>query len=132
MKKLITAQYKIAQARPNPLDTKSNQQAKSIVNKLIPHQQLQGIFRDQYWKPINAIWNAFNTAGLDWQMTGSDYFKNSQDPTQQMPTGKKWLFEINFTNNKGKKTKLYGNVIASGAGTVEDPLSSYDVVAVVG
>ena len=48
--------------------------------------------------------------------------------------GKIWNIEINFTNNKGRPTKLHGTVTAAGAGagTREDPLSRYDITAYVG
>jgi hypothetical protein len=39
--------------------------------------------------------------------------------------------QINFINNKNKPTTLYGRIQASGAGTIEDPLSKYDITAYV-
>ena len=121
---------KIAQARPNPLDGKSNQQARNIVNKkIIPQEQIKGFFTDESWQGVQQIWNAFNESGLDWNIAGSDYYPSHDGHPMG---GKIWKIEINFINNKGKETILYGTVTAAGAGTREDPLSRYDITAYVG
>ena len=118
---------KIAQVTNNPLDGKSNQQARTIVNKLIPYDKISGFYNDKDWSNVNQIFKIFNQHGLDWQIISSDYYQDHNNPTSQTPVGKKWKFEISFNNNKGKLTKLYGTVVAAGAGTVEDPLSKYDI-----
>jgi len=127
MKIIKTEKY--AQVNPNPLDGKSNQQARTIVNKkIIPQDAIKGFFSDDSWQGIQQIWNAFNAAGLDWNINGSNYYPNGDNPMG----GKIWNIEINFTNNKGRPTTLHGTVTAAGAGTVEDPLSRYDITAYVG
>ena len=127
MKIIKTNKY--AQINPNPLDGKSNQQARNIINKkIIPQESIKGFFADDDWAGINQIWNAFNQAGLDWNIAGSDYYPT--DDGNPMG-GKIWEVEINFTNNRGKPTKLGGTVTAAGAGTVEDPLSRYDITAYI-
>jgi len=121
---------KIAQVKPNPLDGKSNQQARVIINrKIIPQDKITGFFSDESWQGVQQIWNAFSEAGLDWNIMDSDYYPTNYG----RPMGVKiWKIEINFTNNKGKPTILYGTVTASGAGTIYDPLSRYDITAYVG
>jgi len=127
MKIIKTKKY--AQVNPNPLDGKSNQQARVFINrKVIPHEAIKGFFDDDSWQGIQQIWNAFNQAGLDWNIAGSDYYPNGDNPMG----GKIWKIEVNFTNNRGKPTTLYGTVTAAGAGTVEDPLARYDITAYVG
>ncbi len=128
--KQTIANKKIAQVKSNPLDGKSNQQARNIINrKIIPQEQIKGFFTDDSWQGIQQIWNAFNTAGLDWNIMGSDYYPtDSGNPMG----GKIWQVEVNFINNKGRPTKLGGTVTAAGAGTVEDPLSRYDITAYIG
>ena len=126
MKIIKTEKY--AQAT-DPLYGKSKQQAIAIVNrKIIPQEQIKGFFSDDSWQGVQQIWNAFNQAGLDWNIAGSDYYPNGNNPMG----GKIWKIEINFINNKGKPTILYGTVTAAGAGTMEDPLSRYDITAYVG
>jgi len=126
MKIIKTKKY--AQAHPNPLDGKSNAQARAFVNrKVIPHDAIAGMFSDEGWDGIRQIWTAFDQAGLDWNIAKSDYYPNGDNPMG----GKIWNVEINFTNNKGRPTVLRGTVTAAGAGTVEDPLARYDITAYV-
>ena len=47
------------------------------------------------------------------------------------PQGKRWTFEINFTDNTGKPKKIFGNLTAAGAGSVQDPLEKYDITVVL-
>ncbi len=127
MKVIKTAQYKKAAQEPflNPLDGKSNQQARRIANKIIP--DVRGFFSDQSWEGIRRIWDAFDEAGLNWGIMDNKYLHDEHN----RPTSKQWSVEIKFTNNKGRETTLYGTVVASGAGSVEDPLSRYDITAYV-
>jgi hypothetical protein len=128
VKVLKTAKYVKAQV-PNPLDGKSNAQARNIVNKkVIPQEEIKGFFTDDSWQGIQQIWNAFSSAGLDWNIMDSNYYPTHDGHPMG---GKIWNIEIGFTNNKGRPTKLYGTVTAAGAGTTEDPLSRYDITAYV-
>ena len=123
---------KFAQTNLNPLDGKSAKQARAIVSKIIPYDKIKGFFSDEDWSGIKQIWDAFNRYSLNWQITKADYRKDNSGTNDRMPTSKRWSFEIDFTNDKGKPTKLYGQAIASGAGTVQDPLSKYDIVVTIG
>ena len=98
MKIIETGKYK--QAQLNPLDGKSNAQARTIVNKIIP--KMTGIYSDQSWEGVAQIWNAFDNAGLNWAMTDSQYLKDER----QNPTAKTWKFEVYFSNNKGIKRTI--------------------------
>lgn len=103
----------------------SKQSLKNKIYKAIsPH--IKGFFSDQSWESIRKIWNTLDTMGLDWSMTDAKYDGNVP------PQSKTWKFEINFTNNKGRPDKLYGNVIASGAGSVTDPLERFDITVIIG
>lgn len=126
MKIIKSKRYnKIAQA-VNPLDGKSNQQARSFINtKIIPASP--GFYSDTSWEGIKNIWEALDASGIDWNMADTHYVHNEKS----VPTGKEWRFEIRFINNRGKPTILYGIVIAGGAGSVEDPLARYDITAYV-
>jgi hypothetical protein len=103
----------------------SKQSLKNKIYKAIsPHTK--GFFSDQSWESIRKIWGILDSMGLDWSMTDAKYDGNVP------PQSKTWKFEINFTNNRGRPDKLYGNVIASGSGTVADPLERYDITVIIG
>ena len=109
----------------NPLNGKSNSQARKIVNKIIP--DVKGIFSDNSWEAIGRIWDAFDISSLDWAIVDTEYLHDNLN----RPTAKNWKIEIYFINDRGRDTTLYGTITAHGAGTVEDPLSRYDITAYV-
>ena len=111
----------------NPLDGMRKQQAARKVNDIL-HRHSKGFFTDSDWSGINRIWKDLDDEGIDYTINKSEYQKDS---FSGMPTSKRWTFEVNFTNERNKPTKLYGNVVASGAGTVEDPLTRYDIICYV-
>jgi len=94
------------------------------VNKTIGNVS-RGFFTDEHWRGPKKVWDALSVMGLDWDIMGSSY--NGTMP----PESKTWKFEIKFTNERGKPAKLYGHLVASGAGSVDDPLSRYDIVTYV-
>jgi len=114
------------QTTPNPLDGRSNASARNAVHKLVyPHTK--GLFSDQDWSNVNKVWDAMNTVGLDWNLVDTEYGKNNEGTLSY----KVWRFEINFTNKTGRPTTLHGVLTAHGAGTVQDPLSKYDITVSV-
>lgn len=108
------------------LDGMSKDTAKRHVNQLLAHYT-KGLFSDDSWKPVNDIWSALTSAQIDWTLKDNKYLHNERG----LPTGKTWSFDIKFINKTGRPAVLYGVVTASGAGTVEDPLGKYDLVAYV-
>lgn len=94
------------------------------------------LYKDTFWKGPQCIWDTFNKLNLSWHLTGSEYKRNKDDQAMgiKMPSRKEWTFEI-FWNSKegglGKHMKMGGIVTAAGAGTIEDPLSRYDVTMVL-
>jgi len=125
---LLPKKYqKKAAENPNPLDGKSKQTAKRIVNRLIGSVS-RGIFSDESWQGIQRVWKALEKADIPSYVTSAEYRHNDQG----VPNGKVWTFEIPFLNNRGRENKLYGTVVAGGAGSIDEPLSRYDVVAYVG
>jgi hypothetical protein len=96
------------------------------VNDLIAKYS-KGFFSDQSWEPVQRIFDVLKSAAIEWHLVGTDYRKNDRGT----PASKEWKFEIEFSNNNGRLTTLYGTIIASGAGSVEDPLEKYDIIAYV-
>ncbi|MFW5879941.1 MAG: hypothetical protein ACOCUV_03870 [bacterium] len=118
--------FKKAQTTENPLNGKSNASARNYVNKLI-RPYTKGLFSDEGWKQVNKIWNVLDENGINWAMTNSQY---AQDEKGNL-IRKEWKFEIYFSNKNNKPTTLYGTIVAAGAGSVNDPLEKYDLVAIV-
>jgi len=107
------------------LDGLTPAQARRLANKIISNAG-KGLYSDESWKGVNEVWDAMTRAKIDWTMTGSKY-----DSEDGVPVRKTWTFTVNYMDKRGKQKELYGIVVASGAGSVDDPLSRYDVTAYV-
>lgn len=114
-------------AAENPLVGMSQRQASKHVNWLIGRVPTSGMHRDEYWRPVQAIWKTFNDVGLDYALDGSQYAKDDEG----RPSSKTWTFTVYYVNDKGKPATLHGRVVAAGAGPVSEPLAVYDVDASV-
>jgi hypothetical protein len=108
----------------NSLDGKNKRQATKLINQLLS-PLTRGFFSDENWAPVNKIWKAMESAGFDFTMEKAEY----QHDKDQVPISKTWHFKVVFANDKGKQMEIWGVVVAAAAGTVEDPLSKYDLVA---
>jgi len=110
---------------PSQIDGRSKVSAKNFIYKQIT-PLMNGIFRDEDWSNVRKIWDKFGEMGLDW-----DFNKNSEYYGGMPPQGKTWFFEIRFVGNNGRPQTISGYLTAAGAGTVEDPLESYDITVVL-
>jgi len=110
----------------NPLGGMRNREAKKFVNNLL-FPLTKGFFRDDSWKGVQRIWKELDRVGFDWVMTDNKYSHDEEG----RPSGKTWWFEVRFYNNNDRYTVLNGIVRAAGAGSIEDPLERYDLVAYV-
>ena len=109
------------------IDGMSRQKAKTYINKLMDKHS-KGFFEDDFWSPVQNIFKDMSEDEIDYSVENTKYNKNEEG----RPSSKKWMLTISFINDKGKEQKLTGHIIASGAGSVEDPLDRYDIVAYVG
>lgn len=112
------------------LPTMPRRKLVQMINRILDRAPTKGIHRDQYWKPVQAIWKALEKAGLDFSITKSDYEHESMGGSR-VPVRKVWNFEVPFLTERGQPGTIHGRVVAAGAGSVEDPLEAYDVVAYV-
>jgi hypothetical protein len=126
IKRIKSRGFTITAGLPNALDGMTNVKARKTVYTLLS-QYSKGFFHDEYWEPINAMWKALTGAGIDWSLTSADYDTNAQGT----PAAKRWKFEVNFVNDNGRPTILRGQVVASGGGSVSNPLERYDLVVMV-
>lgn len=110
----------------SPLDGMNKAKAARLVNNLMS-PLTKGFFRDEDWSNVNKIWKALTQEGIDFTITKTEYLQDRNG----IPNAKVWSFQIEFLNERSKPTILYGVVTASGAGSVENPLDRYDLVAYV-
>lgn len=102
------------------------QAAKKFVNGLLS-RHTKGLFKDTSWEPIHKTFAELSRHGIELSKESNRYVTDEKGT----PTSKRWEFQIEFVNQKGRDSVLYGVVVASGAGSVADPLDRYDVVAYV-
>ena len=103
-----------------------NEKARRIVGDLL-RPFTKGTFTDQYWAPVNKMWEVLNNANINWELKKAEYSHGNDGAT----TGKDWRFEVYFTNNNGRFTTLYGNIRAAWCGSCKDPSERYDLVSMV-
>lgn len=118
----------------NPLDGKSKSNASNWVHSKV-NKFTRGKFSDEYWHPIQRIFKEFDNLRLNWTPGKTWYDEESvrlQDGSRtSVPVRKTFEFTIDFRNNRDKEDVLYGRMVAAGAGSVEEPLKSYDVTLTV-
>lgn len=108
----------------NSLDGMNNAKARKEVNKVLQANYPKGHLKDEDWRHVNVIWKALDAASFDWHLVDNFYDKDRDGNLER----KTWKFEVDFTNDKGRPTKIYGVVVASFCGTMADPTSEYDIV----
>lgn len=106
------------------LNGMSNREARKFVNTLL-QRHTRGFFRDDHWKPIHKTFKELDRHGIDYSIEKTQYDKDESGN----PSSKTWSVETHFENDKGRRTTIYIHIEASGAGSIDDPLDRYDVVA---
>jgi len=99
--------------------TKS-QLRKKINNKICG--LAKGLFSDEYWYGHNIICEALNEIeGIEFHLNNCQY---EHDEYTGNPIRKRWMYEVTDGKNQ-----VYVLIIAAGAGSVNDPLEKYDIIA---
>jgi len=106
------------------LNGMSNREARKFVNALL-QKHTRGFFSDDYWQPITQTFKELDRHSIDYVIESTKYTQDAKGN----PDSKTWSVTAEFFNDKGRKTKIYIHIVASGAGTVAEPLSRYDVAA---
>lgn len=104
------------------INTMSADKARRYINKIARAAHHTGLYNDEYWKGKADILKAFEKAGIYYEVTSAEYDKKFP------PQHKTWRLEFPFTNNRGLDVRVYGQLVASGAGSVNDPLDKYDII----
>lgn len=100
----------------------TRQTIKNQINKIL-RDSSKGIFKDESWKGVIDVWQALRERGFEPEVQKSEY----QSENGKL-LSKTWNFLIHVD---GQKKPFYGVLVASGCGTVADPLSKYDIVSYV-
>lgn len=110
------------------IDGKSKKSAINLIYKYIDDNNIgKHIYSDIYWNNIKPIWVLFDDLNLNWDIVDSYYDK--ENPL--LPKYKRWIINIEFTNNKGIKDIIHASITAHGAGREKDPLEKYDITIVL-
>ena len=96
------------------------------IRDLFDAKYLKGVHSDECWEPIHKLFQAVMSYceenGLNWGMVQARY-----EHENGVAVRKRWIFEVST-----EKTEAHGHVVAAGAGTVQDPLDKYDIIATIG
>jgi len=65
-----------------------------------------GIYRDEHWAPIQEINKKLQEHKIDPSLTETEYYQNSSQPPRHSPDGKKWYYEVPFSDMGGWKLTL--------------------------
>ena len=127
MRELIEKLENLTEEEGSPIDGKDKRPAINHIRKLIGRTN-DGFFSDEYWKPISATFKILSKNNIPYQIQNTKYIKDNG-----VPSSKIWFIEIPFRSKRQTKrgSKIYGTLTAAGAGTVQDPLSRYDVTLVL-
>lgn len=109
----------------NALDGLDKRTGLRRINAVIAGAHLNGIFRDDHWLPIQKLLKKFTDEGIPAVVMTGDYTKDDKG----RPTSKTWKFKVEWQDQRGRPVVAYGQIVASGAGSVDNPLDAYDVVA---
>jgi hypothetical protein len=119
--------YVVESDESSAIDGKSKQSAINAIYK-VQGNTFRGIFRDEYWTPVNKFFKDLSTAGINHYIDKTEYRKDENGT----PNAKAWDLVFEFKNDKGKPAVIHGKIIAAGAGSQKDPLDAYDLVLTMG
>jgi hypothetical protein len=115
----------------NPLNRKTKQNARKYIYK-ISTPIIDGVFRDEYWTPVNALFSLWNAEDVFWEITKPSQYFNMHEPFGAMsPPYKQWYISISFYNDRANLNTLDGTLTAHFNGTREDPTKTYDLTLVI-
>ena len=100
---------------------KTKQGAKNYIRNSI-NNLIKGHFKDQDWSHVKNVFDAINMLGvnLNWYVEKGGYAIDQSSKT--------YKFDIEYTNVYGEQMKFKGQLICCFCGTVDDPMSQYDMV----
>lgn len=109
---------------------KTKIQIKRNLDRILGASYLNGMHRDDHWQPIYRLFRDFEAAGFPVMIDEARYEHDDNGDTS-LPVRKVWLGQIVARDEKDKRITFHLRVVAAGAGSVQNPLDVYDVVAYV-
>lgn len=104
--------------------TKTKQQAIKKLYKI----DTKGIFHDEGWNKVREIVKEIRNMNAEVEcIPANNSLYTNGYPNDGSISSKRYDLTISFTNALNKEIIIKGNITCSGCGTVEDPLSAYDV-----
>lgn len=91
--------------------------------------KFNSIYKDNSWENVNKMIKELSAILPNLSVLDSKYSHNEEG----VPSGKRWNLcgVIEDEKKKDKRWVVLIDIHAAGAGSVEDPLSKYDIIAVV-
>lgn len=98
---------------------------KNGIKNYISHsidKLIKGHFKDENWSNVKKVFDAISNLGvnLNWYVENGGYSHDLSSKT--------YKFDISFINFQGKEFQFNGQLICCFCGTVEDPMSTYDMI----
>ena len=103
----------------NPLDGKTNAQARKIAFNIMNAANKKNTYSDTYWEGPNQVFKALALSGLDFDHVSNRYGAGMKY--------KEWKITVKFINNNKIETTMHGTVTAHLFGPTSDPTQSYDM-----
>ena len=125
-KELIKLAKHIISNNQNNIDQKLyKMKTKNGIKNYIYHsvdRLVKGHFKDENWSNVKKVFDAISDLGvnLNWYVENGGYSYDLSSKT--------YKFDINFVNFQEKEFQFHGQLICCFCGTVEDPMSTYDMV----
>lgn len=124
--KRIAELIRLAEIHVNEMDpklygTKSKIGVRNYIYK-ITDPFVKGKFSDENWSGVKSVFDVIAKRGLDinWWVENGGYASDRMSKSYQ--------FEINFENMYGTKFKFRGQLMCCFCGSVQDPMSRYDMI----
>lgn len=111
---------------------KTKQTAIRYIYKKVNHL-ISGFFRDDNWSNVMKVFDAINSLGckFEWEVKNGGYHDVKNSYGEITSKYKQYDLTISFTNVNDKQIKIIGQLIATGAGTIEDIFQKYDIALIL-
>lgn len=103
---------------------KSKETIKRRIHKKIENL-IKGIFHDTAWQHVNIVFDAIREMGIDLnvEVRNGGYYNHDDGNIG----GKVYNFDFQIINFENKKFEFKGQLTCDFCGTIDDPMSAYDM-----